>query len=246
METIENDGFIIIKNFFEKEKINDLLESSKQIFQTQFDYLNYDSDFKSNMIKLFNEHFDTFSNCGKMIQGGLIELYRLALDPSLINKIIELGVENPNMCTRPVLFFNHEKLAKEVQYYKTPLHQDWPSMLSSLNSLVVWVPLVDVDVNNGSIILYPGTHKFGPLNYSLSGGFSQVDEDYIKGITPIQPKMEVGDITIFSSLLVHKSGDILDDTIRWSCHFRYTDMGSKEFIERGYPTPYIYKSVVSK
>ena len=114
METIENDGFIIIKNFFEKEKINDLLESSKQIFQTQFDYLNYDSDFKSNMIKLFNEHFDTFSNCGKMIQGGLIELYRLALDPSLINKIIELGVENPNMCTRPVLFFNHEKLAKEV------------------------------------------------------------------------------------------------------------------------------------
>ena len=66
--------------------------------------------------------------------------------------IEELGIDFPNMCTRPVLFFNHPKLAKEKVYYKTPNHQDWPSMEASLNSLVVWIPLVDVNKENGSII----------------------------------------------------------------------------------------------
>jgi phytanoyl-CoA hydroxylase len=245
MTTLEKDGYVILRNFFDKDKINNILKKSQVIFENQFDRFNYTNDFKNNMIKLFNEHFEVFSNCGKMIQGGLIELYKLALDDLLLNELKNLGLKEPNMCTRPVLFFNHEKLAKEKQYYKTPLHQDWPSMLSSLNSLVVWVPLVDVNVDNGSIILYPETHKLGPLNDSLKNGFSLVDENYVDNNKSIQPNMEVGDIAIFSSLLVHKSGDILNDTIRWSCHFRYTDMDSKEFIERGYPTPYIYKSIIN-
>jgi hypothetical protein len=245
MSTLENDGYVILHNFFEKERINDLLKKSKDVFQKQFDRFGYNLDFKSNMIKLFEEHFDVFSNCGKMIQGGLIGLYKLALDDSLINKLVDLGLNEPNMCTRPVLFFNHEKLAKESQYYKTPLHQDWPSMLASMNSLVVWVPLVDVNKDNGSIIIYPGTHKLGPLNDNLTNGFSLVDENYINNFESIQPNISVGDIVIFSSLLVHKSGEILNDEIRWSCHFRYTDMESLEFINRGYPTPYIYKSIIN-
>ena len=55
--------------------------------------------------------------------------------------------------------------------------------------------------------------------------------------------MKVGDVAIFSTLLVHKSGPILDDSIRWSCHFRYTDMLELNFIERGFPNPYTYKPV---
>ncbi|NBU97565.1 MAG: phytanoyl-CoA dioxygenase, partial [Spirochaetia bacterium] len=37
------------------------------------------------------------------------------------------------------------------------------------------------------------------------------------------------------------SGEIMDDSIRWSCHFRYTDLDSKDFIGRGFPNPYEYK-----
>ena len=53
--------------------------------------------------------------------------------------------------------------------------------------------------------------------------------------------MEVGDIVIFSTLLIHSSGDITNDTIRWSCHYRFTNMLETNFIERGFPNPYIYK-----
>jgi ectoine hydroxylase-related dioxygenase (phytanoyl-CoA dioxygenase family) len=234
---LDKDGYVILKNFFDKEFILHLKNLSQEIFRIQFDYFEYDDTFEHNMIRLFNEQEEVFKNCGKLIQTGLIPLYQLASDNQLLNQIMELGVQYPNMCTRPVLFFNHPQLAKEKVYYKTPNHQDWPSMEASLNSLVVWVPLVNVNELNGSIIIYPGSHKQGVLPFNVNGGFAEVEYEG----ESIQPEMEVGDIVIFSTFLVHKSGDILDNSIRWSCHFRYTDMLEKDFINRGYPNPYIYK-----
>lgn len=237
---LNDDGYVILQKFIDENEITNLLSQAKRVFEIQFDYFGYSADFKTNMIRLFNEHESVFINCGKLIQTGLIELYQLAIQEKNLNLLKKLGLQFPNMCTRPVLFFNHPKLAKEEIYYKTPKHQDWSSMLASMNSLVVWIPLIDVNENNGSIIVYPKSHKSGILPFNSNGGFAEVqyEGDYI------QPKLKVGDIVIFSTLLVHKSGDILDDSIRWSCHFRYTDMAETNFIERGYPSPYTYKSIL--
>ena len=62
----------------------------------------------------------------------------------------------------------------------------------------------------------------------------------------IRPNLSIGDIAIFSTLLVHSSGEILDDSIRWSCHYRFTDMLEKDYIKRGFPNPYIYKPKFEK
>lgn len=234
---LQDKGFIIIKNFFPKEYIINLRKKAENIFQIQFDRFNYNGSFKENMIQLFNENQEVFINCGKIIQSGLIELYQLPLEKNIIDLIKNLGISFPNLCTRPVLFFNHPKLAKEEYYYKTPPHQDWPSMESSSDSLVLWVPLVDVNDQNGSILIWPETHKKGLLPYQSIGGFANVEADN----NYIQPSLEIGDIAIFSTFLVHSSGDIMNDTIRWSCHFRYTNMLDQDFINRGFPNPYIYK-----
>ena len=73
-------------------------------------------------------------------------------------------------------------------------------------------------------------------------GFGTVELDESQ-FEKIQPNMELGDIVVFSTLLVHESGDISNDSIRWSCHFRYTNMFEPDYIERGFPHPYIYKSL---
>lgn len=242
-QKLDKDGYIILKNLIYPGRIQQLKNNASFIFERQFQYFGYkigDEYFKDNMIRLFNEHEEVFKNCGKLIQTGLIPLYELATDNVILN-ILEhsLNIGYPTMCTRPVLFFNHPKLAKEEVYYKTPKHQDWPSMEASNNSLVVWVPLVDVNENNGSIIIYPGSHKQGVLPFKSNGGFAEVEYEG----ESIQPDMKIGDVAIFSTMLVHQSGEIKDDSIRWSCHFRYTDMLEPEFIERGFPNPYIYKPI---
>lgn len=236
---LNENGYIIIKNFFSKDYINTLRNKAEEIFKIQFNKFGYSGNFTDNMIKLFQEEEEIFINCGKIIQSGLIELYKLPVEDNLINLIKDLGLSFPNLCTRPVLFFNHPKLAKEEYYYKTPPHQDWLSMESSSDSIVLWVPLVDVNKENGSILIWPKTHKLGPLPYKSVGGFASVEVsgDYI------QPELEIGDIAIFSTFLIHSSGDITNNTIRWSCHFRYTNMVDQDFIDRGFPNPYIYKPV---
>jgi phytanoyl-CoA hydroxylase len=237
---INDDGYVIIKNFFTKEYINSIRKKSEEVFEIQFNRFNYNGDFKENMIKLFNEHEDIFINCGKIIQTGLIELYKLPIEDKVISLIKSLGLSFPNMCTRPVLFFNHPKLAKEEYYYKTPPHQDWTSMESSLDSLVLWVPLVDVNKENGSILIWPKSHKNGALPYKSIGGFASVE---VKG-EYLQPELEVGDVVVFSTFLIHSSGEIKNNTIRWSCHFRYTNMLDDDFIKRGFPNPYVYKPII--
>ena len=241
-QQLQEEGYVVLRKFFKPEKIAAVRIQAQAIFKIQFDKFGYTGTFKENMVQLFNEHFDIFSNCGKQIQQGLIELYQLAFDDKLIKELKTLGLEFPNVCTRPVMFFNHPDLAKEAQYYKTPKHQDWPSMQSSADSVVVWIPLIDVNEENGAVIFYPKTHKLGPLTDSLEGGFGTVKLDESQ-FEKIQPNMELGDIVVFSTLLVHESGDISNDSIRWSCHFRYTNMIEPDYNERGFPHPYIYKSL---
>ena len=237
----QKNGYVILRQFFCKRKIQKIVTEAKKVFEIQFQRFGYDGDFSEKMIRLFKEHEDVFMNCGKMIQQGLLELYELSTDPALIEKIKELGLEFPLMCTRPVLFFNHPKLAKTEVYYKTPLHQDWPSMEASLDSMVVWVPLIHVDEKNGSILIYPKTHKLGDISNSVEGGFAVVKNYDLSLFNEIQPTLHEGDIVIFSSFLLHKSGEITNDSIRWSCHLRYTNMLDHDFVERGFPHPYIYK-----
>jgi len=248
MQLLQGDGLVVLKGFFSKDRILSVKNAAKDVFKIQFNKFGYtdvdtDSGFKEAMIRLFNEHFDVFQNCGKLVQSGLVELYHLAYDASLLNELRNMGLEHPLVCTRPVMFFNHPKLAKEVQYYKTPLHQDWQSMLSSSDSVVVWIPLMDVNESNGAVVFYPESHKLGPLDFEMKGGFANVNFDPTQH-KRIQPELEIGDIAIFSTLLVHESGDISNDDIRWSCHFRYTNLKDGDFINRGFPSPYVYKSTV--
>lgn len=241
LSEFKEKGVLVLKNFFDPHRINGIKKAAESVFERQFNRFGYSEDFRSNMQLLFNNNFDVFVNCGKTIQQGLWELYDIATDKKIRSLLGEIGIVTPNLCTRPVLFFNNKNLAKDKIYYKTPPHQDWISMQSSDNSVVIWIPLIDVDKKNGSVIFYPGTHKLGPLDYEKIGGFAKVNipEGYKNHI---QPDLNAGDIAIFSTLLIHESGDIEDDSIRWSCHFRYTDLDSTDFIDRGFPNPYEYKT----
>jgi len=237
---LQEQGLILLPGFFEPQLISKIQQSAKAIFEIQFKRFGIQGDYLKQMQSLFENHLEEFIACGKMIQSGLIELYQLAVNPQIVQLMKDLGLAHPLMCTRPVLFFNHPSLAKSEHFYKTPLHQDWTSMLASDDSLVVWLPLMDIEIEHGPVIFYPGSHKLGPLTDRLENGFAEVEFDRTS-YPRVQKAMKLGDIAVFSTLLVHESGVITNDEIRWSCHFRYTNMEDPTFIANGFPHPYIYK-----
>jgi hypothetical protein len=194
-------------------------------------------EFENGMARYFAEDLSGFINCGKTCQ-HLISLHRLSLQEALVDQLVALGIERPSICTRPVLYFNSRHLAKSEVYYKSPPHQDWRSMQGSLNAIVVWVPLAPVAKELGALEIIPGSHLGGLQE-------SRQDEWYrhIEGLGDDQYKsieMEAGDVLFFSAFLIHRSGDNVTDSIRWSCHFRYNDLEEPTFISRKYPNPYTY------
>ena len=140
-----------------------------------------------------------------------------------------------------MLFSNSKHIALQNIHHTIPAHQDWASMQGSINSVVIWIPLIDIDQDLGALQYVPGSHKEGLLSKNLVNSFGFVDkytdEDFIS------QDFKIGGIFVFSSFLVHRSGNNITDNIRWSCHFRYNDLQDVNFKNRGFPHAYIYKPI---
>jgi phytanoyl-CoA hydroxylase len=245
--TYKQTGFQLVKGLFNPEEIDLVKNDAQEIFLNQLSFLKYptneiqsESDFNNLLFRLFEEHPDRLVASGKHIQ-HLISLHRLALDERIVSIVKELGVQFPNICTRPVMFFNAKKLAKKQVYWKMDPHQDWRSMQGSINSVVAWVALTDINISLGALEIIPESHKLGLQAKEMVDSFGLIPADLLENykFTPIE--VSKGDVLFFSSFLIHQSGNnSTEDGVRWSCHFRYNDMNENEFIKRGYPHPYVY------
>jgi phytanoyl-CoA hydroxylase len=159
----------------------------------------------------------------------------------MIDLLIKIEINTPVISTRPVLYFNHPNLAKKKIYHTVDAHQDWRSMQGSLNSVVIWIPLIDIDRDLGALEILPGSHLEGLRTDRIENGFGMVKltNEEIHKLLPVE--VEAGDVLLFSSFLIHQSGNNITNKPRWSCHFRYNDLDEATFKSRKYAHPYIYK-----
>lgn len=243
------NGYIHLKDFFDKDSIKEIKTESQYVFYNQFKKLNLtkekfknisEENFNQLLFDFFKTDITSYMNCGKQIQ-HLISLHRLSLSKKVEQTLKEFGVKFPNISTRPVTFCNHKKLSKTKVYHTVDAHQDWRSMQGSLNSIVLWVPLMDINKDLGALKILPKSHKNGLKNGSFDQGFGFVDLDKKDKNRFKSVEVKIGDALFFSSFLVHQSGENITNYPRWSCHFRYNDLCEQTFIDRGYPHPYIYK-----
>lgn len=242
----QQDGFIHFKGFFNSGDVEQVRQEAKQVFIHQMNYrgilskqMPSEEEFEAAMAEFFRLDTAGFVNCGKTCQ-HLISLHRLSLSEKLIQQLHELGVQTPVICTRPVIYFNSRHLAQSEVYYRTPPHQDWRSMQGSLNAMVVWVPLVDVNAALGALEIVPGSHLWGLLPSEQDEWYRKVADADRFAYQAVE--VSAGDALFFSAFLLHRSGNNVTDAIRWSCHFRYNDLSEETFIARHYPHPYMYKA----
>ena len=112
-----------------------------------------------------------------------------------------------------------------------PWHQDSAYMPETENDthLTVWLPLVDVKLENGPLQFLPGSHTSGLHTYHrvpgeafavpvLSPTSSDTDIDTLE--------MKKGDLLVFNNLVFHRSLVNHSDSIRWSTDFRFSRTGT--------------------
>lgn len=190
------------------------------------------------MYRFFAADLQGFVACGQQVQLGLA-LNRLGVDDRIIGALKSLGLERPVVCTRPLVLWSSRHLATRAAYWRLPVHQDWRNMQGSLDSVVAWLPLVDVDRELGALEVLPGSHTWGLIDAAVEDGYPE-----IRGYDDapfVACELERGDVLLFSAFLLHRSGLNATERIRWSCQLRFNNLAEPSFLARGFPTGYVYK-----
>jgi phytanoyl-CoA hydroxylase len=247
LERYRQDGFVVARGLVSRNEVDTVLKDAQAVFRRQFAVHGIPLPepatpplYLDAMERLFQSDMQAFVNAGKQCQ-HLISLHRLAVDERILCFVRSLGLSDPNISTRPVLYFNHQRLAKKEVYWRVFAHQDWRSMQGSLDAVVAWLPLARITSDLGPLELARGSHLEGLLTDRVEDGFGRVGQHDLVGRQFESLDTEVGDVVFFSAFLVHQSGTNLSDAIRWSCHFRYNNLAEPHFIRRGFPHPYVYR-----
>ena len=246
LESYQKNGFLLIPSFFDLKTLDSIRSESKKVFVSQMLQAGLqvsesmtENDFEQALYHYFKQDLQGFIYTSKTCQ-YLLSLHRLAVAENVVEQIQNLGLRHPSLCTRPFLSMDSPYLAKSESYYKTPAHQDWRSMQGSLNAIVLWIPLVDVDKSLGALEVIPESHLRGLETTKPDEWYRELSEspqdDQFASI-----EIKKGDALFFSAFLIHRSGINNSNSIRWSSHFRYNDLAEPTFIDRQYPNPYTYK-----
>jgi len=147
------------------------------------------------------------------------------------------GIKIPVFCGPIVSHYTSNN--KTGLGYGLPYHQDWPSMASSKNSLIIWVPLRDCDKNSHSISILKGLHKKGLLlgNQSDHGYKINITNDMLDYEEILTVKR--GQVLFMSSFLPHKTYvNPNTNKSKISLSRRVDDFNCKEWSDRNFINAY--------
>ena len=150
------------------------------------------------------------------------ELYALARHPGILSTLEAiLGPEitfhgdfqlMPKLPGSEVAAFPWHQ---DTQYYGVPSRD--------MHVVTVWIPLVDVNEENGCLLVMPGSHRWGLLE-GIRGPDLNIRplEDIEKRGTPLAMPMRRGDVLFLTNLTFHASRTNRMRTLRWSLDFGYS------------------------
>jgi phytanoyl-CoA hydroxylase len=116
----------------------------------------------------------------------------------------------------------YKKTGKEQEF---PWHQDnGYTFIEPQQYLTLWIPLVDVDAQNGCPWIAPGVHKRGTLEHWLTPvGFKCLEN--VPDAVCVPGK--AGDVIAFSSLAPHRTGpNLAKGTVRKAYILQYAPEGA--------------------
>lgn len=197
-ETFEQDGYVMIKNFFSQEEIDDL------IAEIQATCAAHQSVDKLNVGKL------TFNS---LIMHKSPRLRAFIAQPKVVDLLTQLM--GPNIWARW-----DQAVEKGPGAVTFPWHQD--NSYSKLKDphYQLWISLTKMTKDNGGIWILPGSHH-KILPHTLEGGH-QAYHGNTDGAEFISA--EIGDIVLFSSLTLHATTPNITNESRWAYVVEYMKM----------------------
>lgn len=241
-ETFNHEGFYIFKSLLSYGDIVAITQSIHQLFLKQLHFLNInnsecnaslDTSIKTLFDANIERYIQTISACSR-----IDTLQRVFYSEKIKQALEALNYKETLIPTSPVFHIMSSSLKIPNGYYGLDAHQDWPSMQGSLDSVIFWLPLVDISEDLNPVEVLPKSHLLGVLPSELGKNEAVVKSSSIQEENFVAVEANRGDLVTFSSFLVHRSSHKSNGGIRIACSLRYENLNDPTFIERGFPTAY--------
>ena len=113
-------------------------------------------------------------------------------------------------------------------------------MQGSLDSVVIWAPITPATLDRHPLEVCPGSHLYGlcatePHIMTPAVADPRVQEADFQGL-----ELQPGDLAVFSSFLVHRTGENGPGGLRIAFSTRFNNADEPTFVRHDYPTPYRY------
>ena len=226
----QTDGYVVVRNAVSEkllQPVRDLINRNVDIHaqklksEGKINSTHSEASFERRLALIYNETESRMRSWNSFLFSQ--ELFQLVRDNSILDVIEQLaGKEisfNGDYHLRPKL--------PGSTITALPLHQDsqyYGFETGKILIISVWVPLVDVDENNGCLCLIPGSHNWGLLKSARRADSNMVStEDVEQRGNPVAVPMKCGDLIAFHNLTFHGSKVNNSSNVRWSVDFRFRE-----------------------
>jgi ectoine hydroxylase-related dioxygenase (phytanoyl-CoA dioxygenase family) len=190
-EEFHQNGYIVLREFFTKDEVKDLLEEIKVTSH----YYDKPADEDTHRMHFFHNVYRRSKQLQNFCsQPRLIELFKQLIGPSFWIR------------------WDHAVL-KSAGGEEYPWHQDNAYSKVRDASFQLWVALTDADEKTGGLQFQRGSHLKGHQPHRPFSGRHIICESKVGDEVSFHAK--AGDVIIFSSMILHRSEPNRSKTERW-------------------------------
>ena len=201
-----DDGFAVVRGLLDPIEIEFYREVVKEAIKErkQFDKRNLEDK---------SEYEKSFIQCQSLWEDNL-QIRKLTFDQRICKAASDL------LGAKAIRLWHDQALLKEPGGRETDPHHDqpyWP--IKETSTITAWIPLCDIDSNNGQLGFYPGSHKMKEKKYiNIFSG--KVDDDEFFQTSQLDSKeicyqdLKAGDVSFHHGLTFHRAKANLSNSDR--------------------------------
>jgi ectoine hydroxylase-related dioxygenase (phytanoyl-CoA dioxygenase family) len=220
VEAFDRDGFVIVRGAFTRDELAEVEGAIDPIEQA---YERYVSEQQGGNFRLTSSGTITFT-AHLVTQSATLRDFAAHL---VIRDLCHDLADG-----RMRLYWDQSVYKKTGKKQEFPWHQDnGYTFIEPQQYLTFWIPLVDVDEENGCPWIARGLHRLGTLEHWLTPiGLKCLEE----ADDAVAAPAAAGDIILFSSLAPHRTGpNLKDGTVRKAYILQYAPDGARTFAPDG-------------
>jgi hypothetical protein len=239
-----SDGYFVARGVLPVADLEQIDREIAELFVVQLESRGLPADrgafpqaFHRNAARLLKDDVQSYIGTARLVQ-DLPSVHRLLLSQPIMDLVGVVGLGCPVVVAKPSVHIMSDELKIPNGYHKSPPHQDWRSMQGSLDSIVLWMPTVAVTATSHPLEMVPGSHLLGLLNTVEHIMTPMVDDARITERDYVAVLAQPGDVIVFSSFMVHRTGERGDGSVRLALSTRFNNAREPSYVRRGYATPY--------